>query len=519
MSSYKINLDAEEAAFQDQVDTIEKEWGRAWRSHIKRPYSAPAIAALRNTIPITYPSSIQARKLWDILNAHLKNGTCEKTFGTTEPTIVSQMAKHQQTVYVSGALCGLSEVQYPGCDHADYPWDTVPKVVDKIFKSQLWHDQRQKQFRMQHARLEREKLEAYDFLAPIIADGDMGFGGLTTTMKLAKFFVEVGVAMIHLDDLAIGLKKFTIGEGRTVVPTSEYLARLTAVRMQFDIMGADTLLMCRCDTDRSQFITSTIDPRDHEYIIGATKEVEPLVDAIAKGMASGKSYMVARDEWKAKSGLMTFDEAVKAAATEQQYQEYMSQAIAYGMALRDKRRVSKIILGFDVVFDWDLPRSKEGQYMWKPSVKTIVERAVLAAPLGDMTWARMDAPVWKDILEFHTEVRKAQPNRLFAFGFTGMYNYEKAGFSSDQIRTFSDDMAKLGIVWQVQPIWAVGGLNITAETFAKEWQKDGIAGYIETISKPSRIPPIVDGFHKPSYAGSYLADAFFATVAGQAITP
>jgi isocitrate lyase len=150
--------------------------------------------------------------------------------------------------------------------------------------------------------------------------------------------------------------------------------------------------MCRCDSDRSQFITSTIDPRDHEYIIGATKEVVPLVTAIANGMAEGKTYMQARDEWKAKSGLMTFDEAVRQKATDEEYQKYAAVATSYGTSLKDKRRVAKEILGEDVVFDWELSRSKEGQYMWKPSVKTITERALLVAPLGDMTWARMDAP-------------------------------------------------------------------------------------------------------------------------------
>lgn len=150
--------------------------------------------------------------------------------------------------------------------------------------------------------------------------------------------------------------------------------------------------MCRCDVDRSQFITSTIDPRDHEYIIGATKDVEPLVEAVIKGIAEGKGYMQARDEWKAKSGLMTFDEAVKAQASAQQYEEYASKATAYGTSIKNRRRIAKEILGQDVFFDWELPRSKEGQYMWKPSVKTIVERALLVAPLGDMTWARMDAP-------------------------------------------------------------------------------------------------------------------------------
>ncbi|KAF7560400.1 hypothetical protein G7046_g3761 [Stylonectria norvegica] len=514
MSNYQIDLDAEEQAFEAQVKAIEKEWAADWRSHLIRPYSARSIAALRNTIPLSYPSSFQAEKLWNQLQKHAENGTCEKTLGTTEPTVVSQM-----TIYVSGALCGLSEVQHPGCDHADYPWDTVPKVVDKLFKAQLWHDQRQKQFRMQHTRAQRENLEAYDFMAPIIADGDMGFGGLTTTVKMAKSFVEAGVAMIHLDDLAIGLKKFTVGEGRTVVPTSEYISRLTAVRMQFDIMGANTLLMCRCDTDRSEFITSTIDPRDHEYIIGSTEDIEPLVEAVPKGMATGKTYVQARDEWRGRAGLMTFDQAVQKRASHEQYQEYSAKAKVYGTSLKDKRRVSKEILDEDIFFDWDLPRSKEGQYMWKPSVKAIVERAVLAAPLGDMTWARMDAPVWKDITEFHSEVRKVFPKRLFAFGFTGMYDYAKAGFTPEQVESFSDDMAKLGIIWQVQPIWAVQGLNLVVDKFAEDWQERGIAGYLETISKPSRGPPVVDGFHKPAYAGSYLADAFFATVAGQKITP
>lgn len=83
----------------------------------------------------------------------------------------------------------------------------------------------------------RAQLEHWDYLTPIVADGDMGFGGLTSTVKMTKLFVEAGVAMFHMDDLAIGKKKFTVGQGRTVVPTSEYLDRLTAARMQIDIMG------------------------------------------------------------------------------------------------------------------------------------------------------------------------------------------------------------------------------------------------------------------------------------------
>lgn len=201
------------------------------------PYSAARIASLRGLLPQKYTSSEMALKLWDQLNEHRVNGTHEMTFGVTDPIIASQMAKYQQSLYVSGALCGFSEVSEPGMDACDYPLDTVPKVVDKIFKSQMWHSQRQNHYRMIQPKESRAELENWDYLTPIVADGDMGFGGLTSTVKMTKLFVEAGVAMFHLDDLAIGKKKFTVGQGRTVVPTSEYLDRLTAARMQIDIMG------------------------------------------------------------------------------------------------------------------------------------------------------------------------------------------------------------------------------------------------------------------------------------------
>ena len=201
------------------------------------PYSAKRIASLRGVLPQKYASSDMALKLWKILNEHRVNNTHEMTFGVTDPIIASQMAKYQQTLYVSGALCGFSEVSEPGMDCCDYPLDTVPKVVDKIQKSQMWHSQRQNHYRMIQSKEARAELERWDYLTPIVADGDMGFGGLTSTVKMTKLFVEAGVAMFHLDDLAIGKKKFTVGQGRTVVPTSEYLDRLTAARMQIDVMG------------------------------------------------------------------------------------------------------------------------------------------------------------------------------------------------------------------------------------------------------------------------------------------
>ncbi|KAJ1332950.1 isocitrate lyase [Microdochium nivale] len=82
---------------------------------------------------------------------------------------------------------------------------------------------------MRVPKAEREHLECVNYLAPIVADADMGFGTLTGCMKLARSFVEAGVAMVDIDDIALGLKKFTNGKGRTIVPTLICIDSLSVV--------------------------------------------------------------------------------------------------------------------------------------------------------------------------------------------------------------------------------------------------------------------------------------------------
>ena len=160
------------------------------------------------------------------------------TFGMIDPILASQM-EGQGTIYVSGALCAFAASECMGQDTSDYPWDTVPKAADRIFKSQMYHDRRQRHDRMRRSPAERAALgRPRDYLLPIVADADMGFGTATATMKLVKRLVESGVAMFHLDDLALDGKRHSgPAAGHTIVSTDEYLRRLTAARLQLDIMG------------------------------------------------------------------------------------------------------------------------------------------------------------------------------------------------------------------------------------------------------------------------------------------
>ncbi|KAK6219455.1 hypothetical protein LQW54_002187 [Pestalotiopsis sp. IQ-011] len=497
MAQKYADIQSEKDAFAAEVEEIQKWWQTDRQKHIKRPYSAESIAALRNIgFKIEYPSSVQGRKLWRLLQEHNAKGTYDLTFGTTDPLIAKEMPKAGvQTVYVSGALCGLSQAAWPGADHADYPSDLVPSVVKRILNTQLFHDQRQTQLRMRYSEDDRKSLENLDYMLPIVADADMGFGTLTGCMKLTRSFVESGVAMIHIDDLALGLKKFTNGEGRTIVPTREYLDRLSTVRMTFDIMGV-------------------IDPRDHPYVLGATKQVPSFIRALEDGKVSGKDYLAVKAEWKAAAGLMTFDESVETVASGEEYSSYMAEVGDKIVALQDRKAIAKRILGQEVQFDWELSRLPTGQYMWKWCTKAVIDRCVLAAPLGDVTWSRQDK---KDMHEFHTSVREVFPDRLFAFGYTGAYDYTKNGYTQEEMESFPADIAKMGCVWQVQPIWATQGLSLHAKEFAESFKKGGIAWYMRDVAAPAREKMATDKYGKPQARGDYLADAFFDVVAGRDI--
>lgn len=85
---------------------------------------------------------------------------------------------------------------------------------------------------------------------------------------------------------------------------------------------------------------------------------------------------------------MTFDDAVKAVATDAEYSSYDSEVKDKIVALAERRVIAKKVTGKDIVYDWELPRTPYGQYMWQWCTKAVIERAILAAPLGDVTWSR-----------------------------------------------------------------------------------------------------------------------------------
>eukprot|EP00250_Pteridium_aquilinum_P015346 c22532_g1_i1 orf=145-744(+) len=195
--------DMELAAMEAEVAKVRRWFNSDRFALTKRPYKPEDVVKLRGTLECSYQSGAMAKKLWALLKAHQANKTCSATFGCLDPVQVAQMAKYLDTIYVSGWQCSSTHTSTnePGPDLADYPYDTVPNKVELLFFAQLFHDRKQRESRLTSmSSIERRRNLPTDFLRPIIADGDTGFGGATATAKMCKLFVERGAAGIHLED-------------------------------------------------------------------------------------------------------------------------------------------------------------------------------------------------------------------------------------------------------------------------------------------------------------------------------
>lgn len=265
--------------------------------------------------------------------------------------------------------------------------------------------------------------------------------------------------------------------------------------------SAETLIMCRCDVDGAKFITSDHDPRDHAYILGATIPLEPY--------ATSQRSNEDTTEWERRAGLKTFDDAVKEVASDSELATYR-QALSKNThcCISERRKYARDAMGGkDIFFDWNLPRMQDGRYRFAPCMQTVLDRTLAAAPFGEVTWARMDLFIPK-LTEFHTRFQDVYgAKRLFAAGYSATYNFAANGYTPEDVTNLHLTMAKLGIVWHVQPGFAMQGLNYVTKKFSKMWGEEGIGGYLRDVQSPA-VEANTDGYEKMEWSGGYLVDEY-----------
>ncbi len=264
------------------AEQLKQQWATDPRwAGIQRGYSAEDVVRLRGTIAIEHSlARLGATKLWRYLH--------EMPFVNALGALTGNQAMQQvkaglKAIYLSGwqvaADANLAGEMYP--DQSLYPANSVPQVVKRINNTLLRADQ------LHHA----EGKDDIDFLQPIVADAEAGFGGVLNAFELMKAMIEAGAAGVHFEDQLASVKKCGHMGGKVLVPTREAVEKLVAARLAADTMGVPTLIVARTDAEAADLITSDIDPNDRPFLTGERTvegffKTRPGADqAISRGLA------------------------------------------------------------------------------------------------------------------------------------------------------------------------------------------------------------------------------------------
>ncbi|EGR31625.1 isocitrate lyase, putative, partial [Ichthyophthirius multifiliis] len=455
-------MDSESQILAQIESEIQKWWDTPRYTGVKRPYTARQVASLRPSIHIEYPSNIQAKKMWRLLKDAQLTGNFHMTYGALDPIQVINLSKYLKTVYVSGWQCSVSAstTNEPGPDFADYPADTVPNKVDQLFKAQLNQDKIQNQERSSMTPEQRAKKPRVDYLAPLLADADAGFGGLTSTMKLIKLFIQAGAAGIHIEDQRPGNKKCGHMGGKVIVSCREHVNRLIACRLQADIMGTELIILARTDALGAKLIDSNIDPIDQPYILGICDD------------GKERSFPEA--------GLQQIKKQFQGAQRDQISQQWMSKC--YTMSYQQAIQYAKT-LGFSFQFDWETNRSSEGFYNIEGSPELCAARANEYLKYADMVWMETPTPTIETATKFASLVKKVHPNKLLAYNLSPSFNWSAFGMSNEYIQGFCEQLGKLGYSWQFITLAGFHMNALKSEQLSKDLAQRHMLAYVETVQR------------------------------------
>lgn len=267
---------------RQEAERLAEEWKNDTRwEGIVRDYTAEEVVRLRGSIREQHTLAYRmSQKLWDLLQSE----DYVNALGALSGGQAVQMVKAGlRSIYLSGwQVAGdgnLSGEVYP--DQSLYPANSAPAMVKRINNALR---------RADHVHW-AEGDTGTDWFAPIVADGEAGFGGVLNVFELTKSFIEAGAAGVHYEDQLASEKKCGHMGGKVLVPTSQHIRTLQAARLAADVAAVPTLIVARTDANSATLLTSDIDPRDREFVIGERTEegfhqvTGGLDSAIARALA------------------------------------------------------------------------------------------------------------------------------------------------------------------------------------------------------------------------------------------
>jgi isocitrate lyase len=285
-----------------EAEDLERWWVRDPRwAGISRPYGAEDVIRLRGSLPHEHSLARHgAERLWNLLHTeeHVSALGC-----LTGGQAVECVKAGLDAIYLSGwqvaADANLAGETYP--DQSLYPANSVPTVVRRINNALRRADQ----IAWSAGTTDRE------WLAPIVADAEAGFGGHLNAFELMGSMVEAGAAGVHFEDQLASEKKCGHLGGKVLVPTEQFERTLTAARLATDVADVPTVLIARTDALSATLLTSDVDERDRPFLTGerTPEGFFRVRDGIEAAIARGLAYAPFADMLWCETSTPDLDEA------------------------------------------------------------------------------------------------------------------------------------------------------------------------------------------------------------------
>ena len=299
---------------------IQKDWDTnpRWEG-IARDYTASDVVRLQGSFVEDHTiAGVMADKLWSLLNAEeFVNALGAMTGGQA----VQMVRAGLQAIYLSGwqvaADANLAGSVYP--DQSLYPANSAPDLVRRINNALKRADQIEWS----------EGDDSREWMVPIIADAESGFGGALNVFELTKAFIDAGAAAVHLEDQLSSEKKCGHMGGKVLVPTGQHVRTLKAARLAADVMGTSTLVVARTDSLGASLLTTDVDERDLLFATGerTAEGFFTIRNGMEAAISRGLAYAPYADLIWCETSTPDLDEA--AAFADAIHKEYPGKMLAY----------------------------------------------------------------------------------------------------------------------------------------------------------------------------------------------
>lgn len=264
------------------VEALKVDWAtnKRWAG-ITRPYTAEEVVNLRGSVKLEYTLARRgAERLWKELNAL---PVVSALGALTGNQAIQEVQAGLRAIYCSGwQVAGDNNTAgevYP--DQSLYPVNSVPELVRRINNALLRTDQ----------IYWMNGDTSIDWLVPIVADAEAGFGGNLNAFELMKAMIAAGASGVHFEDQLSSAKKCGHLGGKVLVPTQEAINKLVAARLAADVLDVPTVIIARTDADAANLLTSDVDSRDQPFLTGERSSEgfyyvrNGIEQAIARGLA------------------------------------------------------------------------------------------------------------------------------------------------------------------------------------------------------------------------------------------